>query len=101
LSVFVRYFYFVILFILLLFVSDVQRELKNVESENPNVHVISKIISNLFIGKEADANSRVMVFVHARATCRALADFLNDELEKIHVKASPLLGKETRGTDKG
>ncbi|XP_060584942.1 antiviral innate immune response receptor RIG-I-like isoform X2 [Ruditapes philippinarum] len=80
---------------------EIQKDLRRVESDNPNVHVLSNILSNLFAGKEADANSRAMVFVHARATCRALADFLNEELESIYVKASPLTGKETRGIDKG
>ena len=75
--------------------------MKNVESENPNVQVSGEIIRSHFTDKDADVDSRVMVFVHARATCRALADFLNDELEDIHIKASPFIGKETRGTDKG
>ncbi|XP_060565541.1 antiviral innate immune response receptor RIG-I-like isoform X2 [Ruditapes philippinarum] len=80
---------------------EVQKDLRKVKSDNPNVHVVSSILSNLFAGKEADANSRAMVFVQTRATCRALAAFLNEELKSIYVKVSPLIGKDTRGIDKG
>ncbi|XP_053407032.1 antiviral innate immune response receptor RIG-I-like isoform X1 [Mercenaria mercenaria] len=80
---------------------ELQKELRKLNAENPNVHAMSKILSNLFAGEDADVDSRAMVFVHARATCRALADFLNDELEGNYVKTSPFLGKETRGADKG
>lgn len=69
------------------------------EVENPHVKVISKLLKNLFA--EEDEDSRVMIFVHARATSRALAEYLNGDLEEIFVKASPLLGKDTRGSDKG
>ncbi|XP_060601139.1 antiviral innate immune response receptor RIG-I-like isoform X1 [Ruditapes philippinarum] len=46
-------------------------------------------------------DSRAMVFVKARATCRSLAAFLDRDLQSSGVKASPLYGKENRGGDDG
>lgn len=70
-----------------------------VNVENPNVQAISKLLTNFF--EKDDEDSRAMIFVEARATSRALAECLNEDLEKIFVKASPFLGKGKRGSDEG
>ena len=50
--------------------------------------------------KNGGDDSRAMVFVKARATCKALAKFLAGDLKDI-VKTSALYGKDQRGHDEG
>ncbi|XP_053407031.1 antiviral innate immune response receptor RIG-I-like isoform X2 [Mercenaria mercenaria] len=78
---------------------DVQRRLRREKNENPNVHIMSSILRKHFAG--VDKDSRAMVFVQARATCKALASLLNQEFSDIDIRASPLFGKENRGSDMG
>ena len=67
------------------------------DHENPNVRNLSKVLSDMLtVGGD---ESRAMVFVKARATCKALAEFLNEDLEEVEVR--PLFGKDNRGNEEG
>jgi ERCC4-related helicase len=72
---------------------------KGKNTENPNVRILSDTLRKMLDDKGDD--SRAMVFVKARATCRSLAAFLDRDLQSSGVKASPLYGKENRGGDDG
>ena len=73
--------------------------LRSRAAENPNVRILSDTLKQMLTDKGED--SRAMVFVKARATCKSLAAFLNTDLRDIDVKTSPLYGKENRGSDDG
>ena len=68
-------------------------------TENPNVRILSDTLRKMLVEKGEE--SRAMVFVKARATCRSLAAFLDRDLQTDGVRASPLYGKENRGGDDG
>lgn len=80
---------------------DVQKKLnmKGKNTENPNVRILSNTLRKMLDDKGED--SRAMVFVKARATCRSLAQFLDKDLQECGVRASPLWGKDNRGGDDG
>ncbi|KAL4232265.1 Caspase recruitment domain [Mactra antiquata] len=80
---------------------DVQKELtkKGKDIENPNVRTLSNTLRKMLESKGDD--SRALVFVKARATCRALAEFLDKDLGQQGYRTSPLYGKENRGGDDG
>ncbi|XP_052286216.1 antiviral innate immune response receptor RIG-I-like isoform X1 [Dreissena polymorpha] len=69
------------------------------EAHNPNVHTISKQLQDML--KEKGDDSRAIVFVKARATCRALAAFLDADLQDFGLRARPLFGKQTKGAEEG
>ncbi|XP_053375270.1 antiviral innate immune response receptor RIG-I-like [Mercenaria mercenaria] len=68
-------------------------------TENPNVQILSRTLSTMFAEKGAE--SRAMIFVKTRATCRSLAAYLDEDLQKNGIKVSPLYGKEDRAGDEG
>ncbi|XP_053375268.1 antiviral innate immune response receptor RIG-I-like isoform X2 [Mercenaria mercenaria] len=68
-------------------------------TENPNVRILSKTLRTMFAEKGAE--SRAMIFVKTRATCRALATYLDEDLQENGIKVSPLYGKEDRAGDEG
>ncbi|XP_053375266.1 antiviral innate immune response receptor RIG-I-like isoform X2 [Mercenaria mercenaria] len=68
-------------------------------TDNPNVQILSKTLCTMFAEKGAE--SRAMIFVKTRATCRSLAAYLDEDLQKNGIKASPLYGKEDRAGDEG
>ncbi|XP_060585676.1 antiviral innate immune response receptor RIG-I-like [Ruditapes philippinarum] len=72
---------------------------KGKNTDNPNMRILSDTLRKMMIEKGDD--SRAMVFVKTRATCRSLAEFLDRDLQSSGVKASPLYGKENRGGDDG
>ncbi|KAH3816686.1 hypothetical protein DPMN_118207 [Dreissena polymorpha] len=82
---------------------DVQRKLNKLKNDkdaaNPNVQKVSELLQKMILEKGDD--SRAIVFVKARATCRALAKYLDENLQKIGVKASRLYGQQTKGADEG
>lgn len=80
---------------------EIQRELnkKGKNQENPNVRILSNTLKKML--EEKGDDSRAMVFVKARATCKSLAAFLDRDLGNIGVRASPLWGKDNRGGDDG
>ena len=67
--------------------------------ENPNVRCLSDVLSKMF--EEKGDDSRAMVFVKTRQTCKRLAEFLDEDLKGINAAAAPLYGKEKRGDDEG
>ncbi|WAR20813.1 IFIH1-like protein [Mya arenaria] len=82
---------------------DVQKNLsaraREKDTENPNVKIVSNQLRQMI--EEKGDDSRAIVFVKARATCRALAEYINRDLENIGVSAHPLYGQQTRGADEG
>ncbi|KAH3708151.1 hypothetical protein DPMN_067590 [Dreissena polymorpha] len=51
--------------------------------------------------QEKGDDSRAIVFVKARATCQALAAFLDKDLQAFGIRARPLFGKQSKGADEG
>lgn len=82
-------------------ISEVQRDLHKVakENENPNVRKICDLLQRM-IQQKGD-NSRAIVFVKARETSRALASFLNKELQQIGIRVNELYGKNQFAGDEG
>ncbi|XP_052772064.1 antiviral innate immune response receptor RIG-I-like isoform X2 [Mya arenaria] len=82
---------------------DVQRNLssraKEKETENPNAKIVSDQLRQMI--QEQEDDPRAIVFVKARATCRALAEYIDRDLRDMGVRASPLHGQQTRGADQG
>ncbi|WAR20812.1 hypothetical protein MAR_014786 [Mya arenaria] len=83
--------------------AHVQRNLssraKEKETENPNVKIVSDQLRQMI--QEQKDDPRAIVFVKARATCRALAEYIDRDLRDMGVRASPLHGQQTRGADQG
>ncbi|XP_052772676.1 antiviral innate immune response receptor RIG-I-like [Mya arenaria] len=69
------------------------------DNENPNVKIVSGQLRQMI--REKGDDSRAIVFVKARATCRALAEYIDNDLREIGVRAHPLYGQQTRGLDEG
>jgi len=69
------------------------------QNENPNVRKVCTILTQMM--KDKGVDSRAIVFVKARETCRALATFLDKELTNTGVRASPLYGKNKLAGDEG
>lgn len=67
--------------------------------ENRNVHILSDTLEKLL--KEKGGDSRAIVAVKTRATCRSLATYLNKCLLKSSIRVSPLYGKEDRNGEEG
>ena len=65
--------------------------------ENPNVRLLSDTLRNML--EEKGDESRAMVFVKQRATCKRLAEFLDENLADIKVRA--LYGKENTEDEEG
>ena len=65
--------------------------------ENPNVRLLSDTLRNML--EENGDESRAMVFVKQRATCKRLAEFLDEDLADIKVR--PLYGKENTEDEEG
>lgn len=82
-------------------ISEVQRNLHKVtrENENPNVRKICDLLQRM-IQQKGD-NSRAIVFVKARETSRALASFLDKELQQIGIRVKELYGKNQLAGDEG
>ncbi|XP_052770410.1 antiviral innate immune response receptor RIG-I-like [Mya arenaria] len=82
---------------------DVQKSLsaraRERDNENPNVKIVSGQLRQMI--REKGDDSRAIVFVKARATCRALAEYIDNDLREIGVRAHPLYGQQTRGLDEG
>jgi len=82
---------------------DVQKALmksaRSKDVENLNIRIVSNHLRKSI--QEKGEDSRAIVFVKARATCRALAAFIDNDLKAIGVRASPLYGQQTRGADEG
>ncbi|WAR20791.1 IFIH1-like protein [Mya arenaria] len=83
--------------------AHVQRNLssraKEKETENPNAKIVSDQLRQMI--QEQEDDPRAIVFVKARATCRALAEYIDRDLRDMGVRASPLHGQQTRGADQG
>ena len=67
--------------------------------ENPNVRLLSDTLKKML--EENGEDSRAMVFVKQRATCKRLAEFLDKDLAVIGTKVRPLYGKENRDDEEG
>ena len=67
--------------------------------ENPNVRLLSNTLRKMM--EEKGEDSRAMVFVKARATCKSLAKFLDSDLAGFGTKVAPLFGKENRDDEEG
>ncbi|KAL4219703.1 Caspase recruitment domain [Mactra antiquata] len=81
---------------------DIQKKLniKGKTTENPNVRTLCDTLKKALDSKGED--SRALVFVKARATCKAVAEFLDKDIGKNGgYRTSPLYGKEDRGGDEG
>ncbi|XP_052772055.1 antiviral innate immune response receptor RIG-I-like isoform X2 [Mya arenaria] len=82
---------------------DVQKKLsaraREKDTENPNVKIVSDQLRQMI--QEKGDDSRAIVFVKARATCRALAEYIDRDLREIGVRAHSLYGQQTRGADEG
>ena len=68
-------------------------------AENPNVRLLADTLRNMM--QEKAEESRAMVFVKSRATCKSLSKFLDTDLHNIGVKAAALYGKENRDDEEG
>ncbi|WAR20787.1 DDX58-like protein [Mya arenaria] len=64
---------------------DVQKSLsasaRERDNENPNVKIVSGQLRQMI--REKGDDSRAIVFVKARATCRALAEYIDNDLREI------------------
>lgn len=78
---------------------DVQKKLAAArrDVENPNVRIVCDLLKKLL----ANQDSRALVFVSARTTCKALATFLKRELNEQGIGVSPLFGQEKRAGEDG
>ncbi|KAH3710610.1 hypothetical protein DPMN_070099 [Dreissena polymorpha] len=77
---------------------EVQRNLLQVskrDEDNPNVSTLCAQLRQMLLEKGED--SRAMVFVQARATCKALAEVLDLEFKTVRINAHYLFGQDTRG----
>ena len=68
-------------------------------TENPNVRLLANTLRNMM--REKVEESRAMVFVKSRATCKSLSRFLDTDLADIGVRAAALYGKENRDDEEG
>ncbi|KAH3816690.1 antiviral innate immune response receptor RIG-I-like [Dreissena polymorpha] len=82
---------------------DVQKNLIKLRNDkdaaNPNVQTVSERLQTMILEK-GDA-SRAIVFVKARASCHALAQFLETDLRRIGARVSPFYGQQTKLADEG
>ena len=69
------------------------------DEENPNVRTLSAQLRQMLSEKGDD--SRAMVFVQARATCKALAEVLDLEFKDVRINVHYLFGQDTRGSITG
>ena len=59
---------------------------------NPNVEMVCDQLKTLL----QDENSRALIFVSARSTCKALASYLDKKLSPAGATVRPFYGKDTR-----
>ena len=68
-------------------------------TENPNVRLLSDTLRKMM--EEKGEESRAMIFVKSRATCKSLSRFLDTDLGNTGVKTAALYGKENREDEEG
>ncbi|KAK3594739.1 hypothetical protein CHS0354_014165 [Potamilus streckersoni] len=82
---------------LLQLILKVQKDLsvydKSKSQMNPNLQTLSNTLQELLLAENADPESRALVFVKARATCTALAHYLDGVLGKDNLHVYKLTGK--------
>ncbi|KAK3594735.1 hypothetical protein CHS0354_014160 [Potamilus streckersoni] len=82
---------------LLQLILKVQKDLSGYDKSkfqmNPNLQTLSNTLQELLLAENADPESRALVFVKARATCTALAHYLDGVLGKDNLHVYKLTGK--------
>ncbi|KAL3863243.1 hypothetical protein ACJMK2_005008 [Sinanodonta woodiana] len=85
----------------LLVQKGLEKYISNEDQKNPNLETMSKMLQDMILGENTDQESRALVFVKARATCTALANYLEDILGTENIHVHKLTGKSEILGDEG
>ncbi|KAK3585486.1 hypothetical protein CHS0354_003334 [Potamilus streckersoni] len=84
---------------------NVQKDLsvynKKDDQVNPNLQMLSNTLRDMLLAENVDPESRALVFVEARVTCIALANYLDSVLGRDSLHVHKLTGKASTLEDDG